>query len=149
MTGSKTQAGDSAAPIQVPANLLRVLAACVYDGLLSLTILFVATAITLPFTQGEAIRSGDILYDLYLLIMGFPYFAYSWTRGQTLGMRAWKLHLRTEDGALPNLRQCLVRYLGACISWICLGLGFLWIGIDRQQRSWHDGLSGTRIVRHK
>lgn len=132
-----------------PAGLLRVLAACFYDALLCLTLLFAATALVLLFTHGQAIRSGDVLYDIYLLAVPFPYFAYSWMRGQTLGMRAWGLHIRTEDGALANLRQCLIRYLASLVSWLCLGLGFVWIALDRRRRSWHDHLSGTCLITRK
>ena len=144
--GSDRQATGAAA---LPANLLRVLAACCYDALLSLTLLFVATAFVLIFTHGQSIRSGDWLYDTYLLAVPFPYFAYSWMHGQTLGMRAWKLHIRTTGGSLPDLRQCLIRYGASLVSWLCLGLGFLWIGVDRQQLSWHDRLSGTRLLRRR
>ena len=147
MSGSQTHGGATETIPSVPANLLRVLAACCYDGLLSLTILFAATSLVLIFTQGQAIRSGDLLYDAFLLAVPFPYFAYSWRRGQTLGMRAWKLHIRNTDGALPTLGQCLIRYLAALVSWLCFGLGFLWIGVDRRQASWHDRLSGTRLLR--
>jgi len=151
MSGSKVQIGqldnNGAVIVPRPANLLRVMAAVCYDTLLCLTLWFLATAFILLFTHGQAIRSGDTLYDAYLLAVLFPYFAYSWMHGQTLGMRAWKLHIRNTNGALPNLRQCLIRYLTALVSWFFLGLGFLWIGIDRQQLSWHDRVSATRLLR--
>ncbi len=143
----KTQGEKNKTTAPIPANLLRVLAACFYDGLLCVAIWFVATALVLIFTQGQAIRSGDYFYVAFLLAVLFPYFAYSWRRGQTLGMRTWKLHIRNTDGALPTLRQCLIRYSAAIVSWLLLGLGFLWIGVDRQQLSWHDRLSGTRLLR--
>ncbi len=146
MPDTQAESGDATSHSPAPANLLRVLAACFYDALLSLTIWFLATTLILLFTHGQAIRSGDPLYQLYLLVVLFPYFAYSWRRGQTLGMRAWKLHIRTVDGALPDLRQCLLRYLAALLSWLCFGLGFLWIGVDRLQLSWHDRLSGTCLL---
>ncbi len=147
MSGSQTQGDETKTTAPAPANLLRVLAACFYDGLLCVAIWFVATALILVFTQGQAIRSGDYLYDTFLLAVLFPYFAYSWRRGQTLGMRAWKLHIRNTDGALPTLRQCLIRFLAAIVSWLFLGLGFLWIGVDNRQLSWHDRLSGTHLLR--
>ncbi len=147
MTGARTPSDTPEPTPPVPANLLRVMAACVYDGLLSLTLWFAATALVLIFTRGQIIRSGDLLYDAYLLGVLFPYFAYSWMHGQTLGMRAWKLHIRNTDGALPTLRQCLIRYIAAIFSWLFLGLGFLWIGVDRRQLSWHDRLSKTHLLR--
>ncbi|MEJ1377571.1 MAG: RDD family protein, partial [Candidatus Sedimenticola sp. (ex Thyasira tokunagai)] len=35
---------------------------------------------------------------------------------------------------------------GAIISWLALGLGFLWLLVDRKNRTWHDRLSGTRLI---
>jgi uncharacterized RDD family membrane protein YckC len=32
------------------------------------------------------------------------------------------------------------------LSWLPLGLGFLWMLVDSQGRAWHDRLSGTRVV---
>jgi len=32
------------------------------------------------------------------------------------------------------------------LAWLILGLGFLWILWDKQNRSWHDIYSDSRIV---
>ena len=42
--------------------------------------------------------------------------------------------------------QALGRYLAAVLSVSVLGLGFVWIAVDPQRRSWHDLLSATRLV---
>jgi uncharacterized RDD family membrane protein YckC len=134
-------------PSPRPAGLALVLAAAVYDGLLTVAILFVATALALPFTAGEAIPPSTPLYQAYLLVAGFPYFGWCWSRGgQTLGMRAWRLRLQREDGASPSLSNAVLRYLGALLSWLALGIGFLWL-LAPGRRSWHDRLSGTRVLR--
>lgn len=130
-----------------PAGLGRVLAACAYDGILTIAILFVATAFALLFTGGEAVPPGQPLYKAWLLVCAFPYFGWCWVRGgQTLGMRAWGLRLKGGGDARPGWGQALARYLGALLSWTALGLGFLWILVDRSRLSWHDRLSRTRIV---
>jgi len=40
----------------------------------------------------------------------------------------------------------LRRLAWAVVSWLPLGLGYLWILVDPQRRAWHDRLSGTRVV---
>ena len=138
------------APAERPAGLARILAAGAYDGLLTLAILFLATALALITTGGEAIAPATPLYDLYLVVAGFPYFAWCWVRGgRTLGMRAWHLRLVRADGGAPTARHAVLRYTGALVSWAALGLGFAWILVDTERRSWHDRISGTRVVRDR
>lgn len=133
-----------------PAGLALVFAAMVYDGLLTLAILFLATALALVATGGEAIPPGTVIYNVYLVLAAFPYFAWCWVRGgRTLGMRAWKLRLRRSDGGLPGLRHAALRYAAALVSLAALGLGFLWMLVDPQRLSWHDRLSGTRVLRER
>ena len=135
-------------PERQPAGLARVLAASVYDGLLTLAVLFLAGALALLVTGGEAVTPGDPAFRLWLLAAGFPYFGWCWTRGgQTLGMRAWKLVLEGDGGAPVTLGAAALRYLGAVLSWAALGLGFLWLLVPPSRRSWHDRISGTRVLR--
>jgi len=138
----------SAAPgVERPAGLALVLAAVAYDGLLTLAIAFLATALALAFTGGEAVAAGTPLYRAWLLVACFPYFGWCWSRGgQTLGMRAWRLALRREDGGPVTPADAALRYLGALVSWLALGLGFLWL-LGPRRRSWHDILSRTVVVR--
>ena len=40
------------------------------------------------------------VYTAYLAFVWIYFFVFFWTRaGQTLGMRAWKLHMRSNDGS--------------------------------------------------
>ncbi len=131
----------------MPPGLGRRLAAIAYDTLLLAAVLFVATAALLPFSGGEAIRPDHVLYTAYLVAVSFAYFGWFWTHGgQTLGMRSWHLRLAGagENGA--SWRQALVRFVGACFSWIAFGVGFLWMLVDPKRLTWHDRISGTRIV---
>ncbi len=132
-----------------PAGLLLVLAACAYDGLITVAILFAATALALVATGGEAIPPGTAVYEAWLLAAAFPYFGFCWVRGQTLGMRAWRLRIQGPDGAPPRWPRAGLRYLGALLSWALLGAGFLWMLADPERKSLHDRISGTRIVRDR
>lgn len=72
----------------------------------------------------------------------------SWRRGgQTLGMRPWRLHLRSIDGGLPSRAALWRRYAMGTLSLLLGGLGFWWAWADRDRLTWHDRFSGTRLVR--
>ena len=61
-------------------------------------------------------------------------------------MQVWGLRIQNADGTAIDLWQALLRFLIAIISWLCAGLGFLWILWDKQKRSWHDIYSESKVV---
>jgi uncharacterized RDD family membrane protein YckC len=127
-------------------GLLRVLAAIVYDSLLLIAVLFLATAILLPFNGGEAFTNHKIFYSLYLLTVSFCFYGWFWTHGgQTLGLRAWKTRVLNNECGVISWQQAFIRFIVAILSWGALGLGFLWIVFDKNQRSWHDMASKTEL----
>jgi uncharacterized RDD family membrane protein YckC len=128
-------------------GLLRRVAAQIYDLLLLIALLFLATALLLAFTAGEAITAQHaLIYRAYLLVISFFFYGWFWTHGgQTLGLRAWKIKVLTLDQKPINWNQALLRFTTAIISWSFFGLGFLWILIDKNRRSWHDHLSKTAL----
>ena len=134
------------------AGVLRRFGAMLYDLLLVIAILFIVTALFLPFTGGEAItpeRSMVVerIYQAVLLFVVVVFFCLFWTwRGQTVGMLAWRLRVERSDGTLLTWRDALLRLGGACVSLAALGLGYFWIWIDRDRLAWHDRWSGTRVV---
>jgi uncharacterized RDD family membrane protein YckC len=134
------------------AGLLRRLGAMLYDALAVIALLMAGTALLMTLTGGEAITAQRVgvwvhVYQAALIAIVVLFFGVFWTRkGQTLGMTAWRLKIERLDGALPTWRDALLRLAGALISLVALGLGYLWIWIDREQRAWHDRWSGTRVV---
>jgi uncharacterized RDD family membrane protein YckC len=134
-------------PAPRPASLLRRLAALFYDSLLLLAIWFLATALLLPFTGGEAIHANNPLLPSYLLFLSFFFYGWFWTHGgQTLGMRAWKLQLRNLRPGPVTWWQVLLRFMVAIPSALALGLGYLWMVADKRKLTWHDRYSETCIV---
>ncbi len=140
-----------------PVGLFRRLAAMLYDTLLVAGLLFIAmmlVIVPLGMIQGWAhidtagLRSNP-LYILYLLAVPLLFFVGFWRgkNGQTLGMRTWHIRVVKADGSPLDLRSALLRYLAALLSWLPLGLGFLWVLVDPQRLAWHDRLSGTRLIR--
>lgn len=141
-----------AADQPVPAGLLRRLGALLYDGLLLLAVLMVATALFLPFTGGEALEAGtrpalEVVYRSVLALLVVGFYGLFWTRrGQTLGMASWRLRIEREDGGLLTWADTLRRLAWAVLSLLPAGLGYLWILFDPRRRAWHDRMSRTRIV---
>ncbi|MCK9394996.1 MAG: RDD family protein [Methylobacter sp.] len=132
-------------PISKP-GFLRRLTATFYDLLLLIAVLFVATALLLPLNGGVAFSAQQFFFPLYLLLVSFFFYAWFWTHGgQTLGLRAWKIKVLTLDMKPINWKQALLRFIAAIVSWGFFGLGFLWILVDKNQRSWHDHLSKTAL----
>jgi uncharacterized RDD family membrane protein YckC len=127
-----------------------VLAAIFYDSwLIGALILLGATADTFirEILATRGIVSHYLPLQLYCLLAPLGFFVGFWTHGgQTLGMRAWRIRLVTPQGGPVTTPQAIQRYFAAIFSWLIFGLGYLWIALDPAQRSWHDRLSGTRLV---
>ena len=132
-------------------GLARRLAALLYDLiLLSGMLLLAATLVIIPasaLSGAEVWLDGwpRLLFQLYLIAVGYGFFAYFWVHGgQTLGMRAWRFRLLREDGQLLSLGDAGGRLLWS--SLLPAPLGLLWIPFDRRGLAPHDHLSHTRPV---
>ncbi len=126
-------------------GFMRYVAVLIYDLCLLIALLFVATALILPFSSGKAI-SEPIFYPLYLVGVSFLFYGWFWTHGgQTLGLRAWKIKVLTDNHEVITWHQAFVRFIVSLFSWGFLGLGFLWILVDKNHRSWHDIASKTGL----
>lgn len=140
------------------AGPLRRLMALMYDSLLLLGVLFLATLIPAVITHQLKPLSGDRIYDLpplfqgagftlYLIVITLLFFGYFWRKnGQTLGMQAWRLKVVNIDGTQPSWMQCFLRGLVAIISVAAAGAGYFWILIDKEHLSWQDRASNTRVL---
>ncbi len=131
-------------PATIPAGLLRRLGAMVYDTILVIA-LMAFTLIPIVAISNGYVYGAPVQTLLFLELYGF--FAYFWfTRRQTLGMLAWRLTIQTHNHKPITLNQVTLRWVGALASFLCLGLGYIWLLFDKQSRSWSDLLSSTRVV---
>ncbi len=127
-------------------GLFRHLAMMAYDMLLLLSVLLVAGFIAVAFNGGEAISSSNPFFMLYITGICFFFYGWFWTHGgQTLGMRAWKVHLIGQQQHDVTWQQVAIRFLANIIAWLPLGLGFWWQYIGKDNQSWPDYLSSTRL----
>ena len=129
-------------------GLLRRIGAMMYDTLLVVALLWLATIPFIAMRGGEAVEIGEnAIYRITLVVVVYGFFVGFWVRsGRTLGMQSWRPQLETNDGEKPTLTACTIRFLAALLSWAPAGLGFWWQLWDRDHLTWHDRLSGTRIV---
>lgn len=129
--------------------LVRRFGAMLYD-LLILAALWMATgAICLALTGGQMdVHNPPWWQRLALLSVTLAYFLLSWCRGgQTIGMRAWRLQLRTLDAQSLDAAHALLRVVLAGLSLAMAGAGFWWAWFDRRGLTAHDRLCGTTILR--
>lgn len=148
-------AGDFPAP-----GLIRRLASAFYDFLLSLAMIMVLTlayqqgilrqiygAQTLQGMSESGALDQDPILSLIMLLSLLAFFGLFWTlSGQTLGMQVWRLRVQQPGGVSITWKQAVMRFLVAIPAWLCGGLGVLWALWDRENRTWQDIASGTRVV---
>lgn len=129
-------------------TLLRRLAAILYDSIVLIGLIFLASVPpTLLAGGGISEPLPAFGMQLYLLAVAFAFFGGFWTHGgQTIGMRAWRIRVVDKEGRAITWRLALVRFLAAILSWAAVGIGFAWSLFDPDRLTWHDRLSGTRTV---
>jgi uncharacterized RDD family membrane protein YckC len=75
------------------------------------------------------------------------YFGYSWAAsGRTFGMTVLGVRVVRADGTAADPWRGIVRALTFPLSFLCLGLGFLGILVQREHRALHDLIAGTAVV---
>jgi uncharacterized RDD family membrane protein YckC len=132
-----------------PCGLLRRLAIIVYDGLVVIALLMLATMLAMLAGLGGRTAMKDPVYTAYLFAVWFLYLAWCWHKGgMTVGMRAWRVKIVDRDGGKPGWGASAIRFPVSLVSAAIAGLGFLWSLADPGKRTWHDILSGTRLVRY-
>lgn len=134
------------------AGFARRLAALAYDwlALLGLLLLF-TTPVVMWVAHGELTYRGIgawvYLYRAALLAILCGYYLLNWLKsGQTLGMRAWRLRVVSDEGKPLTLRLALMRLLFSIPAWGVAGLGVLWLYVDQEHAALQDRLSKTRVV---
>jgi uncharacterized RDD family membrane protein YckC len=149
--------------------LARRMACWAYEGLLLLSIVFIAGWI---FSALGQVRDGmdarrPLLQGFLFVVFGI-YFTWFWSRGQTLAMKTWKLRIVDASGQPVSQARALLRYacswcwflppLAVLAVWratpgrealVVLAWVLAWALASRlhpQRQFWHDALAGTRLV---
>jgi len=128
--------------------LPRRLLAMLYDGVILLAVLMLASAVALPFGSMDKVALHDFWFTLWLFFACFAYLGSCWRYGgMTVGMRAWKVRLVGGDGLIISWPRCLLRYIVGLIALAVFGLGILWALVDKKNRGWHDLAARTLLIR--
>jgi uncharacterized RDD family membrane protein YckC len=120
-----------------------------YDGVIILGLLVAASAVALPFGDAAKTAFQDFWFTLWLVAVCALYLTKCWRAGVTLGMRAWRTKLVSENGSPPSWPRCLLRFLVGLVSLGALGLGIAWALFDERKRTWHDMAARTLLVRRQ
>jgi len=129
-------------------KFFRLLLVLLYDSLALVGLLFLASIVMLLARMGEPVEPGTWWFNFYLIFTIYLYFAWCWHNrgGQTLGLKSWKAKVVTMEGEKLGWQISMLRFVGAILSWLPLGLGYLWMLFDKQGLTWHDRLSGSQII---
>lgn len=140
-----------------PAPVWRRIAALCYD-------LFILTAISFAYgavITAFAAASGDgghkdyaPMFDGWLFQLGWvlslaSYYCWCWFKsGQTIGMKTWKIQIRSHNNSKPMgipWINCITRCIIAPPAVLLLGVGYWAAAVDKNKRSLQDRWSGTWI----
>lgn len=126
-----------------PCGLPRRLGCMLYDLFAVVAILMAVAMLVVALRGGTPVAGGDPAFRVLLLVAHWLYFAYCWRfGGQTLGMRAWRVHL-TASQTPVTWSTTVRRYAAAWLSLLAAGAGF-WSALAHPARlAWHDRLSGS------
>lgn len=108
-----------------------------------------AVAALLSAVGGEWAGGLVILVLLWVLPLAAQVLLEASPQGQSYGkhlMRVAVVGARTGRPGIGVVRST-ARQAAKLLSVAFLGLGFFWMLVDPQRRTWHDLLSGTRVVR--
>lgn len=142
-------------PFSYPtAGLIRRLLAIVYDSLLLLGVAFAYGVLVWGIRKVagdntmEPLSGLAAFMELALLWVTLAgYYVLCWTkRGQTLGMKSWRLRLERYDHSNIPASTAWVRCVLAVLSSLPAGLGYFWVLFDKKGGCWHDHWTKTKVV---
>jgi len=150
------------------------MACWLYEGMLLFAVVFVSGWLFSTLGQmRDAMDARRHLLQAFLFVVFGVYFAWFWSRGQTLAMKTWGIRIVDRLGRPVSQRRALGRYL---LSWIwflppLIGLSWLpfkvsggesalllsgwvivWALLARfhpQRQFWHDAWAGTQLITSK
>ena len=120
-----------------------VLSIAVYEIVLA-GVSYIAQIVT-----GHAVdlhKGGPFVFVIFVL-WEFVYFGGAWaSSGRTPGMALLGICVVRTDGAVLDSRQGWLRALTFPLGFLTLGVGFIWIFVDRERRAVYDVIAGTTVV---
>ena len=122
--------------------------------LIDLVIITIVLVVPLSFIYGEEYWFGEqIIHGFWDVLLGYivPIVATIWFWLRFLGTPGkMATRLKIVDAKTGNklsLGQAIGRYFAYIPAMLPLGLGFIWVGIDKKKQGWHDKLAGTVVIK--
>ncbi|GGB42253.1 RDD family protein [Oceanisphaera marina] len=122
--------------------------------LIDCILMLIVFTVPLSFIYGEQYWVGDqLLYGFWDLLLGYvaPVVATIWFWVKYLatpGKMATKLKIvDAVTGEKMSTAQAIGRYFAYIPAMLPLGLGLIWVGIDKKKQGWHDKMAGTVVIR--
>lgn len=122
--------------------------------LIDLLVFLILAGVPLWLIYGASYWSSDTMFNGpwdFIISTVFPMVAtvWLWNRfGATPGKMALKLKvLDAHTGENLSVARSIARYFAYLVSTFPLALGYVWVGIDKRKRGFHDLLVGSVVVR--
>jgi uncharacterized RDD family membrane protein YckC len=150
--------------------LTRRMACWLYEGMLMFGVVFIAGWLFSTLTQTRNALDNRHWQQAFLFVVFGIYFAWFWSKGQTLAMKTWHIKVVDCQGKAITQARALLRYMlswlwflpplaagylfhlnGAEIGVITLGWIAIWALLSRfhaLRQFPHDALAGTRLIHH-
>lgn len=133
-----------------PAEFGQRLGAFLFDLLLFLIVLMLATFVLSSFSKKSIVGSNVMLIAFYavaLLLFIFNFVVLAARAGQTVGKRLVGIRIIRIDGQPTGYATVFRRHcIGYLLSSVALFLGFVWVIWDAKHQGWHDKIAGTTVV---
>lgn len=131
-------------------NVFKHLAAFVYDVFPVIGLLIVTSGITLVLRAGDGVKAHTWWFQAIILFEIACYYIYFWkVGGQTIGMKAWKIHIQPNNKNQSHLswKQASLRFVVGILSTALLGTGLFWKIFSKDGKSWMDFASDSYTVK--
>ncbi|WP_423454652.1 RDD family protein [Ottowia sp. VDI28] len=159
--------GAPSAPLIAP-SVRRRMACWLYEGTLMFGVVFIAGYLFSALTQTRHALHNRHELQAFIFVVSGIYFAWFWSKGQTLAMKTWHIRVVDRMGRPVPQWRALLRYIlswvwfipplllmapfgltGGEISVLLIGWVLVWALLSRFQREgqfWHDIWAGTRLI---
>lgn len=125
-------------------------------SIIDMVIMVLVIYVPLSLIYGDQYGNEDqLIHGVWDVLLGYvvPIFATIWfwlKYMATPGKIVTKLKVvDAVSGQKMSTIQATIRYFAYIPAAIPLGLGFIWVGIDKKKQGWHDKLAGTVVVRNR
>ena len=122
--------------------------------LIDFVIVIILLYVPLSFIYGVEYWLGEqIIYGFWDVVLSYvlPFVATIWFWLRFLGTPGkMALKLKIVDAKTGNrlsLGKAIGRYFAYIAAILPLGIGLLWVGIDKKKQGWHDKLAGTMVIK--